>query len=310
MLDERDGHEGARGAVVRRMVDGGWPIAVSVGVFMFGVADRVEALSPSLISSPESGMSQGAVVVRVNNVSDEKQTDVLSRSIFPDIGRCAEITFNSVIPREMIGPIKEHFRLSALQNDGLSDSFFEVVFIVGQGRYDHGRHLGKEFNVGIALDYAPSRIPNVHNGISNLNPVIGSRVHRRHITNNQFGPVGGHEFLSGKLSGGERGGYSSLQLKALPCEYQQLEECDDRQGGRRTEKPFRERREAIIIRRLFVFACCVGGGLLLTLRGWQYFYNERSLFGATLIGAGCLIGLGGLALWWADVLTFAWGGLL
>jgi hypothetical protein len=46
---------------------------------------------------------------------------------------------------------------------------------------------------------------------------------------------------------------------------------------------------------------------LLSLRGWNDFYNERRAFGAALIFGG---GLSGLALWWLTLYRWTWRWLL
>src|SRR5712671_165404 len=91
---------------------------------------------------------------------------------------------------------------------------------------------------------------------------------------------------------------SAVQLKALPAKYDQLKEADYRESYRGPDKTLREKREQGIIARLFGFASFIGGGLLLTLLGWQYLDNERRFLGASLVGLGLLTGLGGLGWWW------------
>ena len=61
----------------------------------------------------------------------------------------------------------------------------------------------------------------------------------------------------------------------------------------------------------FLFlALGIGGSLLLTLCGWQNFYNDRRLLGSALISFGCLCGLVGLSIWWLNAFPATWGWLL
>jgi hypothetical protein len=98
-----------------------------------------------------------------------------------------------------------------------------------------------------------------------------------------------------------------LQLDSLPTKYEQLKTTDDGQGDGRPEKTLGEPSDNLIIGRFLVFTLGIGGGLLLTLRGWQNFYNERRLFGAALVGGGIVVGLCGLSVWWLNALPSTWG---
>src|SRR5258706_3126574 len=115
-------------------------------------------------------------------------------------------------------------------------------------------------------------------------------------------PMRRDEFFVAKLGGFFGGRDGALQLDALPAKYEKLEKSDDGKSGGRPKKQFSEAREPPIILSLFVLVAGVGGGLLFTLFGWQNFYNDRRLLGASLVGLGCLIGLSGLGWWWSWLL--------
>jgi hypothetical protein len=123
-----------------------------------------------------------------------------------------------------------------------------------------------------------------------------------HAEDYDFGPMCRDEFLSREVSRLFRGGNGSLQLDALPAKHEKLEKGDDGKGTGSPKKQFSETSEPPIILCLFILVFCVGGALLLTLFGWQNFYNNRRLLGASLIGLGGLFGLGGLGWWWSWVL--------
>jgi hypothetical protein len=80
------------------------------------------------------------------------------------------------------------------------------------------------------------------------------------------------------------------QFPSLIAEDQQLQRSHNGERSRQ----FYERPIAI---RLLCSLLAVCLGFLGSLWGWQYFDNGRKLLGATLIGGGSLLGIGGFLFW-------------
>ena len=98
-----------------------------------------------------------------------------------------------------------------------------------------------------------------------------------------------------------------LQLDSLPYKCAELKDGNNGEGDSRPEKTPSEPSDSLIIGRLLIFAFGLGDASLLTVRGWQNFYNERHLFGAALVGGGIIIGLCSLGVWWLNAFPSTWG---
>jgi hypothetical protein len=131
---------------------------------------------------------------------------------------------------------------------------------------------------------------------------VGHITCERQAIDGNFWPIGRDEFSVAKFGGFFGSGDGAHQLNALPTKYDKLEKGDDGKSAGSPKKQFSETREPPIVLCLFVLAAVIGGGLILTLFGWQNLYNDRRLFGASLVGLGCLIGLSGLGWWWSWLL--------
>jgi hypothetical protein len=123
---------------------------------------------------------------------------------------------------------------------------------------------------------------------------------RKNTPNFQARPVCGDEF-----SGGETNG--SFQLNSLPAKYEELKRCNNGESDSGPKQIFCKPSQMLIIRRFLLFTFSLGCGLLLFIIGWQYFYNDRRLLGASLIGCGWLCAFGGLGYWWLNAFPAAWG---
>jgi hypothetical protein len=112
-------------------------------------------------------------------------------------------------------------------------------------------------------------------------------------SDNNAGAMRCDKFLVGKLCYLLGGRNASLQLKALPTKYEQLQEAYSGQNASKFYQP-------PIGIRFVLFLSLIGGGFFMSLWGWDRFYNERRLFGATLIGCGLLLGGCGFFGWVAS----------
>ena len=115
-------------------------------------------------------------------------------------------------------------------------------------------------------------------------------------------PMSRDEFSIAEFGSLLGSGNTSHQLNALPTEYEKLEKSDNGKSYGGPKKTFGEEGEPPVIICLFVLTAAIGSSLFLTLFGWQNFYNNRRLLGASFIGLGCLVGLSGLGWWWSWLL--------
>lgn len=69
----------------------------------------------------------------------------------------------------------------------------------------------------------------------------------------------------------------------------------------------RENDEPPFGRRMLLAVCSILSCLGLSIVGWKRFYDQRRVSGAALIGAGCVIGLSGVGLFWSTGFRSTWG---
>jgi hypothetical protein len=244
--------------------------AASILIFLIGMpAGAVQLPYATSVPAKEGGSPLYPVVVAVEDVAVNQWV----------IGR-------GEVPKEF----------SALDCNGASHFTGSNFFAVFEGRspieFTSGSGPYRASQNDFIIKDGGARPADVRNAKRRAEGLICLGRMYRYVAHNKLWSVGGDKLPIG-------GGDASLQLDA---QYEKLEKGDDGKGYGGPKKTFGEESEPPIILCLLVLAASVGGGLVITLFGWQHFYNNGRLLGASLIGLGCLIGLGGLGWWWSWLL--------
>jgi hypothetical protein len=260
--------------------------AALVAVFVLGIVHANPAMSFGIVLPAKTHLPDSFHVVPVDDVGDTKQFNFVGS----DVHRSIQIKI--VLFGRQLKPKRAAFDFHGgddFIHSEIEVGFHHVFFGVNQTRSDLS---------DVALGISDIYVPKLDwDGIIHI---FGAAEFD--AVQDNPGAVCRNKFLVRYTSGFFCGLDGFPQLIALPAKYEELEKGDNAKSASSPKKQLSEPSEPSIVHGLFILAMCIGGGLLLTLFGWQNFYNKRRLLGAALVGFGCLIGLSGLGWWWSLLL--------